>query len=524
MSATEKTLYLGIGDLIISEQEAVISTVLGSCISVCLFSKNTKTGGMIHYAHPKQMSKFGQDEDLRYGKVAIPRLIQEMERLTNEPAKNFVAKVVGGAFEQDEIQKSFNIGAENFQMAVETLQQFQIPIVGECIGGNRGRKVLFHTYTNRLQVARLNASKVRDHAQNVGSRSNSLKISDVTRPIKKVRVLVVDDSKTVRDILKHILESDHDLEVVGFATNASDATEMIQTVRPDVITLDIHMPGMSGVQWLEKHLPVHRIPVVMISSLDFREGNEVFRALELGAVDYIKKPSMSEIEVIRPAICERIKAASSAKVLPTFGHSTKKSLDSLPKKNINLKKVLAIGASTGGTEALKVVLQAMPKDIPPTVIVQHIPPVFSKAFASRLNELCPFEVKEAEDGDELIPSRVLIAPGAKQMAVYQRNDRLYVRITDDPPMNRHKPSVDYLFDSVALSCGKECVGVILTGMGNDGAKGLLQIKQNGAPTIAQDEESCVVFGMPREAVRLDAASCISSLSDVAQNILTLLQK
>ena len=501
--------HLGIGDIIIASEASIISTVLGSCVSVCLFSAAKKIGGMNHYAHPRPTLREPQD-DYRYGRFAIETLIHEFAAITNELPSEWTAKIVGGAQENAALHKSFDIGHSNIEVARETLASFGVPIVGEDVGGQRGRKVRFHSATNRLQVGLLKGPSAFEELPSKWPGSS------------KIRVLIVDDSQTARDLLKKILSTDLNVEIVGMAADAVEAGELLLRARPNVITLDVHMPGKSGVEWLEEILPMHPIPVVMISSLELREGNEIFRALELGAVDYVQKPSLQDLTVMAPVLREKIKGAAQARVVMPWSHTRPAPASS--SAQIDARKVLAIGASTGGTEAIKHVLRMLPARIPPTLIVQHIPPGFSKAFAVRLNELCPFEVKEAEDGDELRPSRVLIAPGGMQMKVRQRPSGIYVQVTDDAPMNRHKPSVDYLFDSVATVFGKSSVGVILTGMGSDGAKGLLRMREAGAKTIAQDEESCVVFGMPNEAIRLGAATTVLPLGDVAQGILSFLER
>jgi two-component system chemotaxis response regulator CheB len=334
---------------------------------------------------------------------------------------------------------------------------------------------------------------------------------------EKKKVLIVDDSKTIRDILCRIIQQDPQLEVVGQAENPLRAESMLTTLKPDVITLDIHMPLMTGVEWLKTLLPKHPIPVVMVTSLGFEEGNEVFQALSLGAIDYIQKPALNEIAQFGPIICEKIANASRAKI--RFGH--KRSVPHVsPIAEVDYAKdlVVAIGASTGGTEALREVLEAMPKNIPPILIVQHIPEVFSLAFAKRLHSLCPFDVKEAESGDAIHSNRVLIAPGGKQMRVVKKSSGLFVEINDDPPVSRHKPSVDYLFNSVADIIGNKAVGVILTGMGADGAAGLLKMKERGAVTFSQNEASCVVYGMPKAAWERGASMQQISLENIAAKI------
>lgn len=460
---------------------------------------------MIHYALPEAPEMVDSKEKLRYGNLAIPALINELKKLIGHGPYDFAAKIVGGASEMNNLTSPYPVGHENIEIARKILAQSGIPVIGEAVGEIHGRKVLFHIPSGRLQVAKI-------------KKTHTEITSVLSSPLKKV--LIVDDSKTIRDLLSRIIKEDPSLSVIGTAADPIEAASMIAKEKPDVITLDIHMPKMTGVEWLEKLLPVQPIPVVMISSLEFKEGNDVFRALELGAIDYIQKPTLSELGVVGPIIREKVKAASFAKVLKTQDRR----IQPVVSAQIDLRKVLAIGASTGGTEALKSVLCAFPATIPPTLIVQHIPPVFSKAFADRLNELCPFEVKEAEDGDELKPSRVLIAPGGKQMRVQQTTKGLAVRITDDAPMSRHKPSVDYLFHSVASVIGNRAIGVILTGMGADGAKGLLDMKSRGAQTIGQDEASCVVYGMPRVAFEMGAVQKVAPLSQIPRIILNGLER
>jgi two-component system chemotaxis response regulator CheB len=487
-----------VGDLVVSKEPVIISTILGSCISVCLFERTTTTGGMIHFAYPT--SDKAATHDYRYGDVALVALAEKMRKVTGKPNSSMVAKIVGGAEA---------VGMENLKIARLFLKEAGIPVVGEDVGGASGRRALFHTATGRLQVADVKSTTVEK------------------KPMRKV--LIVDDSKTIRDLLTRILKEDPDLEIIGVAEDVRQAEEIMKKVTPDVITLDIHMPIMSGVDWLETLLPRQPIPVVMISSLQLQDGNEVFRALELGAIDYIQKPSFPELNTVAPVIREKVKEASHAKVccgrnLTQNRTHTQRPPVPLASGSIDTRKILAIGASTGGTEALKSLLCAMPEVIPPTLIVQHIPPVFSKAFADRLNELCPFEVKEAEDGDILAPSRVLIAPGGRQMKLERTQGGYRVRVNDDPPMSRHKPSVDYLFHSVAKEVGKNVIGVILTGMGADGAKGLLAMKNSGAQTIGQDEESCVVYGMPRVAYEIGAVEKVLPLSRIPNELVTRLSK
>lgn len=345
----------------------------------------------------------------------------------------------------------------------------------------------------------------------------------VSAPVKeKVRVMIVDDSKTIRDLLEKIFLRDPTFEVIASISHPKEVEASIKKLRPDVITLDIHMPEMNGVELLRKIFPVYKIPTVMISSISPEDGTFVLDALEIGAVDYIKKPEFSELAQVMPVILEKVKAAANAKVLTK--RSTPAAKVTLSNHKIDQENLVVIGSSTGGTEALKNILTCLPANIPPVLIVQHIPAVFSEAFANRMDTLCPFKVSEAKDGEIVEAGHVYVAPGGKQMKVIKKATQLQIVITDDEPVNRHKPSVDYLFDSVAAINPPKLVGAILTGMGGDGARGLKKLRDLGASTIAQDEESCVVFGMPREAIKLGGADKVLHLSMIADEIINLVKE
>jgi two-component system, chemotaxis family, protein-glutamate methylesterase/glutaminase len=357
---------------------------------------------------------------------------------------------------------------------------------------------LFYPTSGRLRLARAEAP---------AERRSEMKRSS------KIKVLVVDDSPTIQKLLKTIFESDPSCEVVGVVGLPSKAEEAVNALKPDVITMDIHMPEMNGVQLLKKLHPKYGIPTVMITSVSKEESHTVLEALEGGAVDYIQKPSLNELDKVAPLIIEKVKTAA----LSRAKKQKKAPKNRLANSDFDSKKILAIGSSTGGTEALREIFESLPAKIPPIVIVQHIPAIFSEALARRLDDLSPFEVKEAENRDEIRPGRVLIAPGGKQMKIARDSDgTLRAVVFDGEAVNRHKPSVDVLFDSVADVMGAKAVGVILTGMGSDGAKGLLKMKNSGARTIAQDENSSVVFGMPKEAIRLGGAEVIAPLDEIAE--------
>lgn len=499
-------VQLQIGQLAASTQPKVISTVLGSCVSVCLFSPNEKVGGMIHFALPSAEIPNGDRQDLRYADVAIPQLIRQLCKLSARRPHELRAKLVGGAAVVEQLHYGSEIGVKNIRKAEELLRAAGIPIIGQDVGGNRGRKVLFYTDSGRVRVSLIEKTEA----------------PQVIPSLQKKKVLIVDDSRTIRQLLVQIIEKDPRLCVAGVAPDAFEAEKLIRQLSPDVLTLDIHMPKMDGVTFLEKMLSKRPIPAVMITSISRQESDHVIRALELGAVDYIQKPSLNELSEMAPVICEKIFHAAQVKKIRAS--SVTPARPPVRSHVLSHSMIVAIGASTGGTEALKELLVRLPKNIPPTVIVQHIPPVFSLAFANRLNQLCAFRVKEAEDGDCLEPELALIAPGGRQMEIRPAGGKLRVRLTDDPPVNRHKPSVDYLFDSVAKHVGRKAIGMILTGMGNDGAKGLLKMKAAGARTMCQDEESCVVYGMPKAAVELGAAQEVHSLEKMPDVLLKWLAK
>lgn len=353
--------------------------------------------------------------------------------------------------------------------------------------------------------------------------------------MKKIRVLIVDDSAIVRQTLSDILSSDSMIEVIGVAADPFYAANKIKKEIPDVITLDIEMPRMDGLTFLRKIMSQHPIPIVIISSLTSKGTETAFKALEFGAVGIITKPEMSTKQFIYESkiiICDAVKAAAVSKVKriktkpsPAITVQPKYSADVILHKSINQSMiktteiVVAVGASTGGTDAIQTFLQALPLDSPGIVIVQHMPEHFTRSFADRLNEICKITVKEAENDDSVIRGRALIAPGNYHMVLKRSGARYYVEIKTGPLVNRHRPAVDVLFRSTARYAGKNAIGVIMTGMGEDGAKGLLEMKEAGAKTIAQDEKSCVVFGMPNEAIKLNAADKILPLDQIANQVI-----
>jgi two-component system chemotaxis response regulator CheB len=351
--------------------------------------------------------------------------------------------------------------------------------------------------------------------------------------MKKIKVLIVDDSALVRSTLTEILSSDPGIEVIGSALDPIIAIKKIQREVPDVITLDIEMPRMDGLTFLKKLMSHKPIPVVICSSLTERGSQSAIEALNSGAVDIITKPQVGKkqfFEESKIKICDVVKSASMVKL----SKRSAKSLEVSPKltadvilskpKRINgtykTEKIIVIGASTGGTEALKTVVKNFPIDCPGTVVVQHMPEFFTKSFANTLNSICQVTVKEAVNGDIVKPGSILIAPGNKHTLIKRNGDHYFVEVKEGPLVSRHRPSVDVLFRSAARYAGSNAIGIIMTGMGDDGAKGMLEMKEAGAYTIAQDEKTSVVYGMPKEAARLGAVKEILPLEKIAHSLFT----
>jgi two-component system, chemotaxis family, protein-glutamate methylesterase/glutaminase len=342
-----------------------------------------------------------------------------------------------------------------------------------------------------------------------------------------IRVLIVDDSAVVRKVLTLELSKHRDIEVVGGAIDPYVARDKIVRLRPDVVTLDLEMPRMNGLAFLAKLMKHYPLPVVVVSSLTPKNSETAMRALELGAVEVICKPgSAYSASEISSQLIRAVRAAASARIskpqgdLEAPGRVGQTSDFHLPTTH----KVLAIGASTGGTQAIESVLRGLPPDSPGTLIVQHMPEQFTTTFAQRLNQICRMEVREARDNDPVLPGVALVAPGNHHLLLQQSGARYLARVKNGPAVNHQRPSADVLFHSVARSAGSNAIGVLLTGMGSDGAKGLLAMHEKGACTLAQDEQTCVVFGMPKEAIRLGAVDGVIPLQQIPRAILHFLQK
>jgi two-component system, chemotaxis family, protein-glutamate methylesterase/glutaminase len=369
--------------------------------------------------------------------------------------------------------------------------------------------------------------------------------------VQKIKVLCVDDSALIRSLMTEIINAQPDMTVVATAPDPLVARDLIKQHNPDVLTLDVEMPRMDGLDFLEKLMRLRPMPVVMVSSLTER-GNEItLRALELGAVDFVTKPKVGIrdgmldyaeklADKVRAAARARVRAhhapaasaaaggaaaAGAAGTAAGGAHAASAAAPHAPMLNnplVSTEKLIIVGASTGGTEAIREVLTPLPPDAPAVLIAQHMPPGFTKSFAQRLNGLCRITVKEAEHGERVLPGHAYIAPGHAHLLLARSGANYIAHLSDEPPVNRHRPSVDVLFRSAATHAGKNAIGVILTGMGRDGAAGLLEMRRAGAHTLAQDEASCIVFGMPREAIALGAADDIAPLADMSRRVMARL--
>jgi len=356
---------------------------------------------------------------------------------------------------------------------------------------------------------------------------------------RRLKVLIVDDSALVRRILTELLSADPEVEVVGAASDAYMARDKIKALNPDVITLDVEMPKMDGVTFLRNLMRLRPMPVVMVSSLTEHGAEITLDALSVGAVDYLPKPKIDLAATLgdyAEELCTKIKAAARARVRrysadapaanlsqvpPRYSADAILPKSSAPRQFRTTDRIIAIGASTGGTEAIREVLVQLPADTPGIVIAQHIPKAFSTPFAKRMNACCQMTVYEAEDGQQVLPGHVYIAPGDRHLLLVRDGARYVCKLDDGQPVNRHKPSVDVLFRSVAQQAGRNAIGVILTGMGKDGAEGLKEMRDAGSPTIAQDEATSVVWGMPREAVAIGAAVQVMGLHEIPARLRAL---
>jgi len=345
--------------------------------------------------------------------------------------------------------------------------------------------------------------------------------------MRKIKALIIDDSALMRQILTTVLGEDPEIDVVGTASNPLIAREKIKLLKPDVLTLDIEMPGMDGITFLEKLMRLHPLPVVMISSQTEKGATATLRALDLGAVDFVAKPHSGLRDGLSPELMEeirtKVRSAADAHVrpameLPPIPRAIAKHVVSTESIGESREGIIVMGASAGGTQAISEIMAKLPGNLPGIAIVQHMPAKFTTSFAERLNAISNVEVREAKNGDRLQSGVALVAPGGHHMAVFRVSEGYAVRVFSGEPVNRHCPAVDVLFESAAQVCGANTLGILLTGMGSDGAQGLRALRKKGSITVAQDEKTCVVFGMPDQAIRLGAATHVLGLGRIAEFI------
>ncbi|SFC54087.1 two-component system, chemotaxis family, response regulator CheB [Cupriavidus sp. OV038] len=341
----------------------------------------------------------------------------------------------------------------------------------------------------------------------------------------KIKVLCVDDSALIRSLMTEIINSQPDMEVVGTAPDPLVARDLIKRLNPDVLTLDVEMPRMDGLDFLERLMRLRPMPVLMVSSLTERGSEITMRALELGAVDFVTKPKLGIRDGLMEytdTIADKIRAASRARVRAPRAEGAAEGASPAPLLRtplLSTEKLIIVGASTGGTEAIKEFLMPLPPDCPAVMIVQHMPAGFTKSFAQRLNGLCRITVKEAEHGERVLPGYAYIAPGDSHLLLARSGANYVAHLSQEAPVNRHRPSVDVLFDSAAVHGGKNVTGVILTGMGKDGARGMLRMREAGSYNLAQDEQSCIVFGMPKEAIATGGVHEVVPLHSMSQRVM-----
>lgn len=509
-----KALYLKQGELAYSQEPAVIETVVGSCVAVVVWDKARQVGGACHFFLP--YADQGTMAENNYGDFAIANLLRQFKAGGSKPA-DLVLKVVGGACYQEK-GSQLAVGGSNAEAAESIITKMGLTITAKSVGGEQGKALRFNTQTGRLQVS-------------------------PTKPLpytnaQPIRVLIVDHNPEMRRLLVSILRQDKSFAVVGESPSPKTAAARIADLRPDVVTIDLNFAPRDfspedASEFIGVQLKRRAIPAILISENGPHECARTYAALEAGGFHFITKPAPAELGAGQEAFVDDLKQSLAAaaqrarqvrqlRPAPKVAAIDKSSVISCSGQRTS-RCLLVVGASTGGTEALRSIFRSFGPEIPATVITLHIPPEFSKAFADRLNDECQFPVKEAKDGDIVRPNAVYIAPGGRHTKVLKIRDKLTIRLTDDPPINRFKPSVDYLFNSVATLNHAYVIAVLLTGMGVDGAKGMLSLKKEGYPTIAQDEATCAVFGMPKAAIDLKAADQVLGLEDIPAAIAKLLK-
>lgn len=493
--------FLKAGDVKLAKKGWYLETTLGSCIAVMIFDKRLKIGGMNHFVLPTSEQAVDDSDRYRYGDAAMIALLKKFKRAGSDP-RDLVVKVAGGAAMGSEMNAANSVGRENYKCARQILRKFGLEIESSAVGGFAGRRIRFDTGTGKILI-----------------QTTKGKMTG-----KVLRVLIVDDSKTTRVLLRKMIESDDNLVVAGEANDPVEAMKIIESEPIDVITLDVNMPKMDGITYLRDHFKHNKIPTVLVNEYDGGNVNQVFEAMSFGAVEHFSKSSMVNPEDAAPELQDKIKAAFVARVKDDQNSRriSKRSQLSISSHEAQ-KYIIAIGASTGGTEAVSEIIAALPDYMPPIVTVIHIPPIFSHAYAERLDSITNLKVSEVQGQEVLEPGHVYVGQGGKHVKAIDHGGKIRLKLTDDPIMSGFRPSVDYLFQSLAQIKSKRIVAVILTGMGRDGAKHMKTLHDKAHYTIAQDEKSCVVYGMPREAVEAGGVTDVLPLNKIPDAICNAIQ-
>jgi len=544
-----KDIHVRSGELAFCDQPpAFLNTVVGVCVTVCIWDRVEKRGGLCHYRlaikseaieegtingfakDSGELSGHGHD----YGSEAIVALLKKF-KMSGSVVGNLEARILGGAdIHNGHFTQGQRIGEKNIGVALTLLGEFGIPIVGKAVGGAHGRQIRFNTgsgevcfrlvigddFSGLVQEEAVPRSLLQEGINAYGQKSVTMP-EQVTGDRSKIRILVIDKSAEMRARLKSKIEEGRKFVVVAQVSNVTAAQSAIETYKPDVITIDFNSKSTEWMGFIGGYMKQNIIPTVIVSSLNQETPDAIFNALKLGVFDYLDISSLGEIHTVLNAAYKERQHMESMRVTSVAPVVDKVCLD----KYACLSSLIVVGSSTGGVEALETILKQLPKTTPPICIVQHIPKDFSRSLASRLNDICEVEVSEAEDGLEVKDSHVYIADGGRHMKLIQlAPGKLILRLSDGDLINGFRPSIDHLFNSVQKISGKKVVGVLLTGMGQDGAQGLLNLKKHGAFTIAQDEATSVVYGMAKVANELGGVCRTTALNRIPSAIFEALVK
>ncbi len=490
------------------EEPAILNTVVGVCIAVCLWDRKTKRGGLCHYRLPIANDKMGQDDkSYEFGKHAIITLLKMFKR-HGSSVDNLQAKILGGGdLHYGEFMHQQQIGKKNIDVALQVLAQFGIAVKGKSVGTTNGRRLRFNTETGEVDFQPVNCADFSEQRLDQSQANNGS---------RKIRVLIIDPSEKMRKRLQQSIEQDSEFVIVAQVANTDNAKSAIEMLMPDVITFDVNMKNTNGPAFISHYMKQLLIPTVIITTIQQQTSDKIFNALKLGAFDYIDKSNL-------PNLNSTLKAAYQSKqmMMRTQALSTELKLERVNfNEDYRHASLIVLGSSTGGVDALETMIKMLPETTPPICIVQHIPKVYSHSLAQRLNEMTAVSVAEAVDGVEIKNNHVYIARGGHHMKLAQlAPEKLVLRLTDEPAHNGFRPSVDYLFNSAQKLTGWNIVGVLLSGMGRDGAQGLLKLKQHGAYTIVQNEASSVVYGMAKAANEINAVCKTIAIEGIASAML-----